>query len=292
MFTTLLGLYATATLFNTTPSGSKIDNWKDSMVLEATEIPREKPQNIAPVIKAKSVIAIDLKNGLPLYEQNIYDRRSIASITKLMTAIIVIEENKMDEVVTISKKASEISGSKIWLAQGEKITVENLLYAALIHSANDAAYALAENNTPKMEDFVAKMNQKAAELGLRDTHFTNPVGFDDSENYSTASDLANLARYAYGKSFIQKAGVLKELDITSTNGKMNHNLKTTNDLLNSYLKVLGLKTGTTDLAGECLIGIIQNDQGNDIVTVVLDSPSRYQETKVLADWVFRTYQWT
>jgi len=291
MLTTLLSLYASTKLLGTELPNSHIENWNSSSLLEATDVPEHNNQNISPVINAKSAIAIDLKNGIMLYEKNSYDHRAIASITKLMTAVIILEENKMNEVVTVSKAASQIEGSKIWLAPGEKITVESLLYAILIPSANDAAYALAEHNSGSVEAFVAKMNQKAKELGLYDTQFTNPIGLDEKGNYSSAYDLSILGRYAYRKNFVKNAVVIKDMEISSTNGKLTHNLKTTNDLLDSYLKVLGLKTGTTNEAGQCLMSVIENSRGNDILTVVLDSPSRYNETKILADWVFRTYNW-
>jgi len=100
-----------------------------------------------------------------------------------------------------------------------------------------------------------------------------------------------LSKYAYGKSFIRRAVTKTELDIASTNEKITHELKSTNALLESYLPILGLKTGTTDNAGQCLIAIIQNEKGNDILTVVLGSQSRYNETKILADWALRTYKW-
>lgn len=292
MLTALLNLYTSGTLLASNPANSPVNNWKNEIVLEASAIPKLIPENLSPVLKGKSVYAVDAKTGQALFEKNIYDQRPIASITKLMTMIIILEENNLDEVVTVSKKAAQTTGSKIWLAPDEKITVRDLIYASLIHSANDAAYALAEYNTPNVQDFIAKMNQKARELGLENTHFTNPVGFDDDENYSTAHDLVTLARYAYSKDFIRKAAVMKSMEITSTNGKLKHKLTTTNDLLDSYLDVKGLKTGTTDLAGQCLIGIINSDNGNEIITVMLDSPSRYQETKVLTDWVFRTFKWT
>ncbi len=293
MLTSLISLYASTKLISSELPGNTADAWNSNVLLEATAIPDHDTNNIAPLLEAKSVLAVDLNNGMLLYENNAYDRRPIASITKLMTSTIILEENKLNETVTISKAASGVEGSKIWLAPGEKISVENLLYSAIIHSANDAAYALAEfNSDGKVEDFVAKMNQKAKELGLHDTHFTNPIGLDDEGNYSTAYDLAILGRYAYGKNFIRKAAIIKEMEVSSTNGKLTHKLKSTNDLLGSYLKVLGLKTGTTDLAGQCLVAIIENSQGNDILTVVLGSPSRYNETKLLADWVFRTFNWS
>lgn len=313
MLSTFLSLYTIATLTNADipAAGPHIMPWNETVMLEESTIPKKDEANIAPVISAKGAIAVDLNNGLILYEKNIHEPLSIASLTKLMTTVIIIEENNPDEIVTISNQVSKTEGSKIWLAQGEKITVENLLYASLINSANDAAMALAEHNAGDIETFVNKMNQKALDLGLYSTKFINPTGLDDinylepsipnptepsteniqTTNISSVYDMTLLARYAYGKSIIRRTVSKKELEISSTNEAIVHKLKNTNALLNSYLKVLGLKTGTTDQAGECLIAIVQNDQGNDILTIVLNSPDRYKETKVLADWVFRNYQW-
>jgi serine-type D-Ala-D-Ala carboxypeptidase (penicillin-binding protein 5/6) len=332
MITTLISLYAAGTLAfsDTTATSPHTMPWNDQTTLEATPVPHKEPAEIAPVIKAKAAIAVDLKNGLILYEKNIHQPLPIASLTKLMTAVIILEENDLKEVAEVSKKTSRTEGSKIWLAQGEKITVENLLYGTLINSANDAAAALAEFNSGSIEKFVEKMNAKALDLGLIATTYVNPTGLNNApepadgkpepavdksaetpsasadanpailgmpdskkpyQNYSTAYDLTLLARYAYGKSFVRRAVVKKEMEVSSTNEKITHKLKNTNELLDSYLKVLGLKTGTTDEAGECLIAIIENEQGHDVLTVVLNSPARYSETKILADWVFRAYKW-
>ena len=355
MIATLISLYAAGTLAfsDTTATSPHTMPWNDQTALEATPVPVKDPAEIAPVIKAKAAIAVDLKNGLILYEKNIHQSLPIASLTKLMTVVIILEENNLKDVAEVSRKTSQTEGSKIWLAPGEKITVENLLYGALINSANDAAMALAEFNSDSIDKFVEKMNERARDLGLIATTFVNPTGLinppepangqavntggssgnqsdgsasqrasiqiidtsqnltqetlqsadspaallgidnvqNPSQNYSTAYDLTLIARYAYGKSFVRRAVVKKEMEITSVNGKTTHKLKNTNELLNSYLNVLGLKTGTTDEAGECLIAIIENEQGHDILTVVLNSPSRYSETKILADWVFRAYKW-
>ncbi len=292
MLTTLLNIYISSVLFGIPAPENQLLHFETQSLLEASAIPEQNKKNIGPVIRATSAIAVDLKTGMPLYEKNIYERVPIASLTKLMTMALILEENKLDEVVTISRQAAVVQGSKIWLAPGEKITVENLLYAALIPSANDAAYALAEHNSGgDIDKFITKMNQKALEIGLYDTHFTNPIGLDEKNNYSSAYDLTLLGRYVFKKNFIQKNAGIKETEITSTNGKIKHKLKTTNDLLGSYLKVLGLKTGTTDKAGQCLIAVIENEKGRNILTVLLDSPDRYQETKILTDWVFRTFTW-
>jgi len=355
MITTLLSLYAAGTLAfgDTAATSPHTMPWNDQPTLEATAVPEKNELQIAPVIKAKSAIAVDLKNGLVLYEKNIHDPLPIASLTKLMTAVLILEENDLKEIAKISKKTSQTEGSKIWLAQDEKISVENLLYATLINSANDAANALAEHNSGTYEKFVGKMNVRAVQLGLLATKFINPTGLNqdpgltpettdastdspdiatatsaaatpatassptptanpaideednilktigigqgdsgtETQNISTAYDLTLLARYAYGKSFVRRTAVKKEMEISSANGVTVHKLKNTNELLGSYLNVLGLKTGTTDEAGECLIAIIENEQGHDILTVVLNSPARYSETKLLADWVFKAYKW-
>lgn len=303
MISTVLSLFTAGTLMtNDVPAAAPhVMPWNENVLLEATDVPIKNEQNIAPVIEAEAAIVVDLKNGLILYEKNIHEQLHIASLTKLMTTTIVLEENDGSEVATISQNAAETDGTKIWLAAGEKITVENLLYAALIRSANDSAVALAEHNAGTVDAFVEKMNEKATEIGLYSTSFSNPTGLDEDEmtdpddpkngNISTAYDLTLLGRYAYGKSFVRRAVSKKELEIASTNEALSHKLESTNALLDSYLNVLGLKTGTTDNAGQCLIAIVQNEQGNDILTVVLNSPARFQETKVLADWTFRTYTW-
>ncbi len=341
MINALLGLYI-AGIFSMNDSSAVTAHtlqWDPGTVLSASAIPQKDIHAISPVIKAKAAIAVDLKNGIVLYEKNIYSPLPIASLTKLMTATIILEENDLSEIVTVSKNAAKTEGTKIWLPQGEKISVENLLLSVLIPSANDAATALAEYNSGTTEKFAEKMNLKAREIGLLSTRFINPTGLDEQvsaedqaktsaetartkdknenmtgnakildtipdfffgkipeeetvvRNLSTAYDLALLARYAYGKSFIRRAVIKKEAEIGSENGSNTYKLKNTNELLGSYLKVLGLKTGTTDEAGACLIAIIQDENGNEILTVVLNSPERYTETKLLADWVFRAYKW-
>lgn len=296
MISALLGIYAAGTLGTaeipaTTPH---VMPWNET-VLEVTAVPNKNDEFVSPVIEAKAAIVVDLQNGLVLYEKNIHDQLPIASLTKLMTAIVVLEENDIKEEVTVSANAANGIGAKVWLAEGEKISVENLLYAALIPSANDAAIALAEHNSGTIDDFVNKMNKKAKNLGLYSTQFLNPTGLDGGSisegNISTAYDVTLLGRYAYGKSFVRRAAAKKEMQIASSNTALTHDLKNTNKLLDSFLNVLGLKTGTTDSAGECLVAIFQNEEGNDIMTVVLNSPARYAESKLLADWTFRAYNW-
>ena len=156
-----------------------------SGILSVSPIPIKKNSYIAPIIEATSVIAMDNQTGEILYEKNLHTRRQIASITKLMTAIIILEENDLDSIVTVPQKANYADGSQMFLRTGEQITVENLLYGLLINSANDSAETLAEHNAGSLDAFVEKMNKKALDLGLINTHFQNPVGYDHRKNYSS-----------------------------------------------------------------------------------------------------------
>ncbi len=247
---------------------------------------------ISPIMGATSSIAVDMVTGAILQEKNSHEERPIASLTKLMTITIVLEENSLEDVVEISHDAATTEGSIMFLRAGEQITVKDLLLGALVHSANDAAEALAEYNAGSKEEFVKKMNHKALQLGLLNTHFSNPIGLDTKDNYSSAYDLAKLARYMYQKQFVQNAALLKEVKVTSVDGKYTHNLSSTNELLDDeYFNIRGLKTGKTDQAGLCMIAVADNKENDRIVTVLLNSPSRFTESKILIDWVFRAYNW-
>lgn len=290
MISTLLEAYIASQLTsitNPTPA-----NWDSTTILDANAIPTHDGIHIAPIIEADSALIIDLETGLILYEKNAYDRASIASITKLMTTTIILEENDLEEVVTVSKNAAETTGSRVWLYENEQIRVKDLLYAAIIHSGNDAAVALAEHNAGSVEEFVKKMNKKADSLGLYNTSFSNPIGFDEENNFSTAYDVSLLGRYAFKKDFIRHAASIESMEISSINGSIKHDLKSTNELLkSSFFNIKGLKTGRTDEAGLCLVGIAENQKQNQIITVVLNSPDRFKETKILIDWAYRAYKW-
>jgi len=262
-----------------------------SGLLSVSPIPIKRDGFVSPVVEASSAIIMDNQTGEILYEKNAHEKRSIASITKLMTTIIILEENNLDEVVTISPKVKYTDGSEMLLKTGEKMTVENLLYGLVIHSANDAAIALAEFNAGSEKAFVEKMNKKALELGLLNTHFQNPVGYDSAMNYSSAYDVARLSRYSYQKSFIKKTAPIKEYEVKSVDNAYTHKLKSTNELLDSYLNIKGLKTGKTPKAGLCNVSVAENENGSDIITVVLNSPARFKESKIMIDWAFRAFIW-
>jgi D-alanyl-D-alanine carboxypeptidase len=297
MLTSFLNLYATITLGGTPADISGTSAKPEPVVLTyedtlpASMIPVKKPNAVEPVIGADAAIIADFESGEVLWGKNHNKKMQIASITKLMTAIVALEQGDISENVIVSRNAANTGGSKIWLYSGEEITLSNLLKASLIHSGNDAAIAISEHIGGSTEEFVKKMNQKAKELRLYGTKFANPIGFDDLNNHSTVRDLSLLARYAYRKPFIRNAVKTKTTTIASTDGKLTHDLTSTNKLLDSFLNVMGLKTGHTEAAGLCFVSIIENDKGNKIITVVLNSPDRFAETKMLASWAFRSYIW-
>lgn len=260
-------------------------------ILNSKSEPVKKSTYISPVISPKSAIAVDNDTEAVLFEKNADEKLPIASITKLMTILIILDENDLSDTVTVSSNASAVGGSTMFLHAGEKIAVENLLYGALIGSSNDAASALAEYNAGSVSAFVEKMNKKAKNLNLTNTHFSTPSGLGDTDNYSSARDLSTLAQLVYENKFIKHAAELKEIEVLSVDGSVTHKIKTTNELLGGYLNIKGLKTGTTDAAGQCLVTIAENDEGHEITTVLLRSPDRFTEAKVLIDWIFRAFSW-
>lgn len=286
MILSFLNLYAALSLGTTSlPATSYADT------IPASQIPVKQEYAVAPVIEAKSAIIVDFDSGAILYEKNPNEKLQMASITKLMTVTLALEEGNLDDVVTVSNKAALTEGSKVWLLQGEQITLYNLVQAALIQSGNDAAVAIAEHIGGDVNTFVDMMNAKAKRLDLYSTHYENPIGFDSVQNYSTVRDLALLARYVYRKQLVQDTVKIRTKTIASVDGGITHDLTSTNQLLESSWNVLGLKTGHTEAAGLCFISIIENNKGNKIITIVLNSPARFEETKKLASWAFRSYTW-
>lgn len=176
------------------------------------------------------------------------------------------------------------------LVPKEQITVESLLYGVLVHSANDAAYVLAENYPGGIEAFVADMNQKIKEYNLFGTHFANPAGFDDLENYTTPKDLAKLAKVAINNKTIAKIISTKNITVSDINYTYFHPLTNVNELLGKIAGVAGVKTGSTDGAGEILVSEVKKN-GRSVLFVVLKSKDRFGDTVKLIDWVFNNFAW-
>lgn len=261
-------------------------------ILTASPMPQVK--TTAPTslnIQAGAYMVMDIRSGKVLAGKKTSERRAIGSITKLITALIILDENNLNDVVKVPESATKIEGSRIYLASGEKITVRDLISGLLIHSGNDAAYALAIYNAGSVEAFVKKMNEKAQKLGLKNTHFTNPAGLDRNDNYSTAEDIALLGTYAYRNSFIRYTVAIPKTTITSTSGQFKHVLESTNILLTKDPRFKGLKTGYTLEAGHSFVGIATLGNNASLLTVVLDSPDRFKESVALVDWAEKNYIW-
>ncbi len=297
MFRSLISLLLLANLSAGTmvPVQTPESNFDPVSLLSVNRVPVKKNSAIQPEIEAKSAIAMDLDSGVILYEKNIREQLPMASLTKIMTAILILESHDLSEVVTIEENYGNLKedevGVRIWLRQYEKITVENLLISLLVRSAGDSALALATYHSGSVEAFIDEMNAKAKILNLKDTHFLNPIGLDADGHYSSAYDLSILTKYALRKQTFRNIVKIKKATVKSTNGKIAHEFNSTNYLLNSYLDIQGVKTGTTDEAGESLINLARNNYGYEIITVLLNSPDRFQENKSMIDWVFRSYQW-
>jgi len=242
-----------------------------------------------PILNAHSTLAIDLNTNTILYHNKENQPSQIASLTKIMTALIILEENDLNEVVTIPYEATQIGGSSMHLKAQEKITVKELLHGLLIQSGNDAAISLAVHNSGSVENFVNKMNAKVNQFGLTQTHFQNPMGFDHTNNYSTATDLAQLTIRLYQKPIIKEIVAKAEYTAKSNDSLYSHNLKSSNKLLNTYTQIIGLKTGTTDQAQECFIGITNTT--NPTLTIILGSNNRFNDTEVLLDWIKNSYNY-
>jgi serine-type D-Ala-D-Ala carboxypeptidase (penicillin-binding protein 5/6) len=233
-----------------------------------------------PVLSAKSVFVMDTASGGKNWSKNEDMPLPMASLTKLMTAIVIIENHSLDEIVTVTQTAAKTEGSTMHLEEGEQITVQNLLLGLLINSANDAAVALAIYDAGSVMTFVEKMNDRARILGLYHTHFANPHGLDAENHFSSAFDLALLAKYSLQFDFIRRTVIKKSEEALSIDGRVKHLLKNTNDLLFSPFPVYGMKTGTTDNANECLI-IIVKKQEKEYIFVILGSEDRYLDAKTL-----------
>lgn len=238
-----------------------------------------------PSLSAQSAIVFNPFNGDVLYEKNINERRSIASLTKLMTAIVVIENFQLDDVIDV--KLENIPEDLDWqsgLKEGDKISVENLLKAMLISSYNDTGYIFANAYlNGGYEGFLNEMNRKATVLKMNSSHFGNPVGIDDTQNYSTAMDIAILTsvvrKYA---DILRIVEVEKEvINWSGQEGLISKEILSTNKLFEENKYIQGLKTGITDLAGQCFAGYFIYPNGNELVTVVINSKDRFGDTTLL-----------
>ena len=240
-------------------------------------------------LNSRSCVVIDRKSKYILYGKNENNKVKMASTTKIMTAIIVIENGNLDKTVEISKKSANTGGSRLGLKSGDKITINHLLYGLMLCSGNDAAVALAEAVAGSVSDFAVLMNKKAIDLGLNTTHFETPHGLDSENHYTTAYELALLTDYALqNETFLKIVGT--KYYTVNINGYPK-NLTNTNELLGNLNGVYGVKTGFTNGANRCLVtSCKRNDM--DIICVVLGADTknfRTQDSIKLIEYAFKTY---
>ncbi|MDK2823070.1 MAG: hypothetical protein PWQ67_1718 [Clostridia bacterium] len=242
-----------------------------------------------PQISAQSAILVDGDTGAILYSRNPNQQRPPASLTKILTTILAIEKGNLEDVVEISKRAAQTGEARLNLLAGEKITLENLLYGALLKSGNDACVAIAENVSPTVEEFVALMNLKAQLLGCYNTHFENTNGLPAKNHYSTALDLALIARYALENPTFTKIVSTPVYTVNWEESGRKKKLKNTNRLLTTYPGATGIKTGTTIKAGQCLVASATRENRN-LIAVILKSNNRFYDAKVLLDYGFANFR--
>ncbi|MBE6605220.1 MAG: D-alanyl-D-alanine carboxypeptidase [Ruminococcaceae bacterium] len=242
-----------------------------------------------PSVSAASAVLLDVRGNRFLHEKEADVRRPMASTTKIMTALVVLEQGDLAATVTVPREAVGVEGSSVYLFEGEQITVKNLLYALLLSSANDAAAALAIHVAGSIEAFADLMNQKAAELGLTNTHFTNPHGLYDEAHYTTARELALITAAAlknptFADIVATKRYEAKQNGTDATRLFVNHNR-----LLHTLEGACGVKTGFTKKSGRCLVSAAERD-GLLLVAVTLSAPDDWRDHKGLLSWGFEGFE--
>lgn len=247
-------------------------------------------------LAATSGAVLLVKNNTFLYEKNANDKQPIASLTKLMTALVFLDHNPGYNKEYVFSKNDNVSGGKNNLFPGDTVTLENLFHASLIASDNSATLALARSTGLSDADFVKAMNEKAIKIGLFNTNFFDPTGLSD-KNISTARDIARLAKEALGHSDIKEATTKKDYVFSTKEGR-EKKIASTDYLLysndNKNINLLGGKTGYTERAGYCFVGKFADDRQDEIISVVLNSNGkndRFLETKSLVDFVFTNFNW-
>ena len=255
-------------------------------------------------INAKAALIVETNTGKIIYEKDIYEQNYPASVTKILTAILTLENCELDDVVTVSQSAISHIPTGYVIAPlyiGEQITIKDLLYALMLKSANDAAYVLAEHVGGSVDGFSEMMNKKAEELGCKNTHFVNPNGIHNQNHYTTAYDMYLISDYAMKNETFKEIVSTYEYTLSPTNKHplKDRIMKNTNNFVNPknayYNKIVnGIKTGTTKQAGNCLI-TDSSDNGLEFITVVLGAQtanSKFSETNKMINFAYDNYKLT
>lgn len=236
----------------------------------------------------QSVLLMERDSGRVLYEQNAYQRRPMASTTKIMTALIVIEHGDIDREIEVDPGAVGIEGSSIYLASKERLTIRQLLYGLMLRSGNDCAVALAIATAGSVDTFAEMMNRKVETLGLTDTHFDNPHGLDSETHYTTAFDLAVISCEAMKSEVFREIVGCEKISIPWKDHDYDRLLINKNKLLQTLEGATGIKTGYTKKAGRCLVSSCMRD-GMEIVCVVLNCSPMWEVSRNLLNEMFNRY---
>lgn len=243
-----------------------------------------------PTLNSRIAVAYDRKSGEVIWGKDENKRTAMASTTKIMTAIVTLENCDLTQTVTISKKSAGTGGSRLGLKVDDKITMNDLLYGLMLKSGNDAAVAIAETVGGSVEGFAELMNEKAKELKLENTHYVTPHGLDDPEHYTTAVELAKLADYALQNETFAK--IVNTKNYTVTINGYPKSISNTNELLGYLEGVNGVKTGFTNNAGRCLVTSV-NRNGFEIITVILQADTkkfRTADSIKLIEYIYKNYE--
>ncbi len=241
-----------------------------------------------PILSAQSVMAVDLTSAITLYEKDPNRALLPASTTKIVTALVAIDTYELEQVLKVGK--TSVVGQKMGLVTGEEIKFIDLLNGLLIYSANDAAEVLAQNHPEGRDVFIDLMNKKVKDLGLNNTHFSNPTGLDNGSQFSTTRDLVVVSKEAMKNPIFAEIVGTKEKIVKSVDNRFTHRLSNINKLLGEVDGVKGVKTGWTENARENLVTYVERN-GRHVMTVVLGSSDRFGETKELIEWIFNNYTW-
>jgi len=279
---------------------NKVSAIYDSSMLPVNEGKDNGPKRIVGAeetsVAARSGVVLDLQSENILFNQDANKISSIASITKLMTALVFLDYNPGWDVIYEIKENDRRTGGKIYLYLGEKVLVRDLFHAALVGSANTATIALVHSTGMSEAEFVEKMNAKAMEIGLKNTYFSDPVGLNNY-NTSTAKEVALITKTALTHQDIRQATLIKEYKFKTQAGRAKTILTTDyllENIANNGFSLIGGKTGFTVIAGYCFVGEFINEAGHEIISVVLgswESSDRFTETEKLVKWTYDNYVW-
>jgi len=265
---------------------------------EITRTPKVKPFTEKPAINAYHYALGDMESGKILFKQAASEKVPIASTTKIMTAIIALENYKPTDVMTVSPQAASQIGAEVFLRAGEQITFEQLLYCMLLKSGNDSAYAIAEHLSAGSDvtPFVALMNKKAKQLGMSNTEYHDPAGLDIT-GYSSAEDLFLVTRYALDNKVFRSITSTAKYSAHNLDSSVIHPLENSNRLVNQYeyMGAIGVKTGYMPEAGHCLVAAVERE-GHVLISVVLrtfsdTAPASADESKKIQDWGWANIEW-